>query len=112
DDAARETAVFGVIAVRLDLEFLDGVWIRQDVARIAQRRHVDAAVQVVVHRSRAAVGAAVDQRALFGESQYQRTRTRRGRSDAIVVGLHARREIQERVNVAVHQRQALDPGSV
>ena len=71
-------------------------------------RHVDAAVEVVVHRAGAAVGAAVDQRALLGKAEHERIGARRGGGDAVVVGLHARRQIQQRVDVAIDQRQALD----
>ncbi len=72
DDAAGETAVFHAVAVGLDLELLNGVRVGQDVAGVAQPGHVDAAVEVVVHRAGAAVGAAVDQRALLGVAEHER----------------------------------------
>ena len=72
DHAAGEAPVLHVVAVGLDLEFLNGVRVGQNISGVAQPRHVDPAVEVVVHRAGAPIGAAVDQRALLGKTEHER----------------------------------------
>src|SRR5260370_3231582 len=96
NDAVGEAAVLGAIAVGLDAEFLYGIGVGRNVAGIAKSRYVRGDIGVVVHRAGGAIHAAVDQGALLRVAQSYA---------GSIVFLHAGRQSQERINVAVDQRQ-------
>jgi hypothetical protein len=96
DDTAAGAAELRVVIICLYAEFLYGVRIRDDVARITEHRHVDSAVQIIANRSGAAVHAPVDQGALLGITQH----------DAILRRLNAGSQLQQRVDVPVDDGQA------
>src|SRR5437660_10344309 len=49
DNAAGKTPVFSIVGVSLDLEFLYGIGVRQDVSGVTQAGHVVTAVQIIVY---------------------------------------------------------------
>jgi len=108
DDATRKTAIFCIVGIGLNFEFLDGVRVGQDIAGISKVGHVDAAIEVVVHRARSAVGAAVDQCSLFGIAKNKRTRPGGCGCNAVIVGLHTRCQIKERINIALDKRKIFE----
>ena len=49
DDATGEAAILCVVTAGLNPEFLNGIWVGQDVAGVAQAGHIVAAIEVVVY---------------------------------------------------------------
>src|SRR5882757_5872280 len=96
--ATREPAILGIVVVGLDPEFLHRVRIWKYVAGIAQARNINSAIQIVIDGTGAAIHAAIDQRALLGISK----------NNAVVVSLYPRRQVQERIQVPIYDRQVLN----
>src|SRR3982751_5725090 len=69
DDAARIPAVLCVVTICLNTEFLNRIWVGQDVSRVAQASHVTATVEVIIHRAGTAISTTVNQSALLGKAE-------------------------------------------
>src|SRR5258708_37869838 len=71
DYTAGKPAIFGIVVVGLDPEFLHRVGIRKYVSGIAQSSDIDSTVQIVVQRARASLHAAAEQCALLGIAEHE-----------------------------------------
>ena len=69
DHAAREAAILGTVVVRDDAKFLHGIGVGRDIPGVSQAGHIGTAVEIIIDRSGAAIGAAVYHGALLRISE-------------------------------------------
>ena len=102
DNAAGHFSVLNSVVIRLDAIFLNGIRAGKDVSRVSQAGHIDAAIEVVAHRADSTIDAAVDEGSLLriteGDHRVGLSRIERG-------VLHAGRQFEELIGIAIHQRE-------
>src|SRR5262245_22920680 len=97
DHACSKSAELRAVAIRDDTEFLHGIGIWQRISGVPKSRGVIATVEVIADRSRSS-GRTIDH-ANLGRASQRVCRIRL---------IHAGRECEKRVKIAIHERERED----